>query len=118
MVQPNPHHPGTPQTMQRLPLLNAIRSRTCNDLGVCQHPQQCSGKTCYRMSAAFQPTQNTTLMPVGNLPATTVPSASAFMWLGLAITVPWVILLGMGAGYLWERFGPVIKAAFASLLGI
>lgn len=106
-------HPN--QLPPNLPIISLREPPSCDALGACQHPVEC-GTVCTRHPPA-RTEADERQGRAHSLPATTSPSASAFIWLGLAVTIPWIIMLAMVAGYVWQRFGPVIKAMFASVWG-
>lgn len=50
----------------------------------------------------------------GESPYSLTPFDHIYFWAGVLVVIVWVIVLGMGAGYLWAKHGPAIKHAVST----
>lgn len=115
-----------PVNMRIVSLREPPAPRTCDQLGVCPHPAECTGRSCYRdivtpseagndwpdiaPSKITEPDERA--QPRETPPVIDEPFSEFTFWL--------LCFMGYAAifailGYLWGRHGDKIKAALASL---
>ena len=121
-----PHSIPLPREALPLPIVSLREPPTCDALGVCQHPVQCSGRTCYLEIVTPAPAYSTALMrpadrpgPVERIdqrdPAIGTPFDEFTFW---ALCFAAYAAIFAVLGYLWGRHGDKIKAFIVNAWGL
>lgn len=117
-----------------LPIISLREPTPCDELGLCQHPVQCTGRTCYRDIVTPEPPTRAVTMPAeaGNFyvnpfepderqsrradtPAIGTPFDEFTFW---ALCFAAYAAIFAMLGYLWGRHGDKIKAFIVNAWGL